>query len=136
MSATLTRYYTPGFGTIGIFTSGTGFECVTIERDWISNKKSVSCIPEGIYECRIGNSSKNLPYATVAYEILNVPNRTDIKIHVANYPHELEGCIGFGKYILGEAKELMVTKSADTILAFHKHMNFEPFTLEIVQYSP
>lgn len=135
MKAILTRYYTPGLGTVGELVLGT-FKCVTIERDWINNKQEISCIPEGVYQCKLGPSSKNLPYSTMAYEVRDVPNRTLIKIHVANYPHELEGCIGLGRYILGESKSMMIAKSAETVLEFHKVLNEEEFELEIVQYKP
>lgn len=135
MIAELVRYYTPKLGTIGRFVIGE-FGSLAIEKDWVENTKSLSCIPEGEYECRPRWSSKNAPNYDWAYEITNVPGRTDVLIHIANWPHELEGCVALGNGLMFSAKEIGVSNSRDTIRAFHTYMNREPFMLLISQYNP
>lgn len=118
-------------GTFGtLFTDG--FSCATVERPWKDNEQSISCIPEGTYRCEFGKSSRNIPISDKAYEVLNVPKRTSIKIHVANWPEDLEGCIGLGEEVLVVAGgRRMVTRSGPTIKRFHEHFNGEPFTLVV-----
>ncbi len=68
----------------------------TVEREWLDNERFKSCIPEGEYEVGPRTSSR---FGAVM-EVMNVPNRTDILFHAANWPSSLQGCIspglGFG----------------------------------------
>ena len=77
--------------TLGFFTYG-DFSCVTVELPWKDNKNSVSCYPAGIYKCRKIVS----PTHGDCIEIMNVPNRTNIQIHAANYARQLLGCTAVG----------------------------------------
>ena len=70
------------------------FECFTVERPWLDNKPRESCIPEGTYTIRLGMYNRG-GYA--AYEVLNVPDRTLIKIHIGNTIDDVIGCIAPGK---------------------------------------
>ena len=78
--------------TLGTLTLPNGWECSTIERPWLNNTVNISCIPAGTYQVAefSGNKYKDV------FQILNVPQRTYILIHVANWSHELHGCIGVG----------------------------------------
>lgn len=69
------------------------FEFKTIELPNKGNKRKVSCIPEGEYDCvKIYSMTKGQ-----CFQVLNVPNRTSILIHVGNYATgkkvDTEGCI-------------------------------------------
>ncbi len=64
----------------------------TIELPWRDNKPLVSCIPHGDYEVAWGYGA----HLGEALELLAVPDRTGIFIHVANFASELLGCIGVG----------------------------------------
>jgi len=63
----------------------------SLERPWLNNKVSVSCIPEGTYLVKRDRTGKHQYYA-----IQNVPNRTFIEQHAANYVSQLEGCQALG----------------------------------------
>lgn len=75
----------------------------TIERPWNNNKPCTcksnpctcdsSCIPPGIYRCRKIKTRTGRK----TYEILNVPDRTEILFDVANTYLDLKGCVGMGK---------------------------------------
>lgn len=69
------------------------FECFTVERPWLMNRPSVSCIPTGIYPVSYGRYNAG-GYDTIV--VNDVPGRTHIKFHVANIAGDLEGCIGVG----------------------------------------
>lgn len=64
----------------------------TIERPWLLNKPWESCIPDGEYSM---NSYSSETYPNV-WQIANVPGRTHILIHAANYADQLAGCIAPG----------------------------------------
>lgn len=69
-------------------------ECFTLEP---AKDKPVHeghpCIPAGVYEVRL-TLSPHMGYVTP--EVLDVPGRTAIRIHKANYPEELLGCTAVG----------------------------------------
>lgn len=69
------------------------FDCYTLELPWRENKQNISCIPIGRYPIKPRTSKK---YG-LHLEVLNVPDRSDILIHEANFVFQLEGCIGVGK---------------------------------------
>ena len=78
--------------TLGTLTLPNGWECSTIERPYLYNQVNISSIPAGTYQVApfSGNKYKNV------YQILDVPERTYILIHVANWSHQLHGCIAVG----------------------------------------
>ena len=65
----------------------------TIERPWKNNTPFVSCIPAGRYPvARVDSPS----YGKDTWLIDEVPDRTHILFHVANYAYNVQGCIGLG----------------------------------------
>lgn len=71
-----------------------GFECYTVERPWAGNRPRESCIPEGTYRlapCVFERGG----YAS--FEILDVPDRSLIKIHVGNTKDDVLGCVALGR---------------------------------------
>lgn len=85
----LTRTYFPD-GTNGQLECEGKFISYTIELPWRNNEKRVSCIPEGKYLLR----KRYSPKFKWHLEIVDVPNRSFILFHTANYaPSELTGCI-------------------------------------------
>lgn len=68
------------------------FECFTLELPWKDNQRRVSCIPEGEYKAIKHRSPK---FGDSVW-IQNVPNRSEILIHPANYVRQLLGCIAVG----------------------------------------
>lgn len=69
------------------------FECRTLELPWRENVRNISCIPEGTYPIRSRVSQK---YGAHLH-ILDVPDRSLILIHEANFVRQLRGCIAVGK---------------------------------------
>ena len=68
------------------------FECYTLELPWKDNQRRVSCIPEGEYKAIKHHSPK---FGNSVW-IQDVPNRSEILIHPANYVRQLLGCIAVG----------------------------------------
>lgn len=120
-------------GTFGNLVSD-GFNCVTGELPWHDNKNGISCIPEGTYICKIIDSPKH----GKCYQVMNVPKRSMIEIHSANWmgdapkwKKQLEGCIALGDMVGTLDGQLAVLRSKVTVDAFEKYMNDEDFELTI-----
>jgi len=135
MIATLDRYRKETYATAGIFrlfdeAKKLIFECKTIELPDKNNEPKVSCIPSGSYDCRWSYSPS---FKIYTYEILNVPNRSGIRIHAANYSRQLKGCIALGTANADIDKDgtIDVTNSKATIAQFEKLMNGKTLKLTI-----
>jgi hypothetical protein len=104
LKAILKRTHQPK-QTIGTFTLYDGKKvlmvCNSIELAWKENRPQISCIPAGNYKVVYRESPKYPRH----YHILDVPNRSFILIHPANFAGsnnpktgkpDLLGCIGLG----------------------------------------
>jgi len=83
--------------TLGIATvmDGYGFplwECRTLELPWKDNKNRISCYPEGVYRVKKRTSQK---YG-LHFHIQDVPGRSFILWHAANFVRQLLGCTAVG----------------------------------------
>lgn len=67
------------------------FECFSLER---TRTGEHPCIPAGVYRVHL-TPSPHLHYVTP--EVLEVPGRTHIRLHVANKASELLGCTAVGE---------------------------------------
>jgi hypothetical protein len=65
----------------------------TIELPWKNNEPFISRIPAEIYPYTKYKSPSN---KTTVFLLHNVPGRSEIEIHIANYVRELKGCIAVG----------------------------------------
>ncbi|ODR86730.1 DUF5675 family protein [Shewanella xiamenensis] len=92
-----------GIGTFGeLFHEGKRL-CVTVEREWLNNRKSQSCIPAGTYTLRHHNSPSKghclaLESPELGVTVLGPSHRTHCLVHSANWPLQLEGCIAPGTH--------------------------------------
>lgn len=110
MNVFLDRFKFTDTGTFGMLTNDTGNLCFTCELPWKDNQHDISCIPTGVYDVEKYQSPKHGD----VWQIMNVPNRSNIEIHPANLPSQLLGCIGVGE-ALGELYNLPdVTNSQKT----------------------
>lgn len=100
--------------TIGIATFGDR-SWYTIENPWLENRVNLSCIPEDCYQMVRVNSPK---YGPDTWEIANVPGRTHILIHKANWANDVLGCVGFGMGLFDNLEG--VTNSARAVGAFYE----------------
>lgn len=105
------------------------FHCKTIELEVDKNQKRDDAIPFGDYKVIKRNSPKYGDH----FHILNVPNRSYILIHAANYSRQLLGCVAVGKeHIDIDGDGLKdVTSSRATIKMLNEFCNDE-FDLLII----
>jgi hypothetical protein len=91
---TIKRYYTPQ-GTFGDLSKEDGSKlCHTVERPHASFSSDHPCIPEGTYIAERYQSPN--PNHGLVWLLKEVPDRTFIEFHIANWPSELLGCIAPG----------------------------------------
>lgn len=67
-----------------------------IERGYMNNKRNISNVPAGTYSMQLEYSPK---FNTDLWELKGVPNRSECKVHAANYWGQLNGCISPGLYL-------------------------------------
>jgi len=141
MNITLKRIGSTPWGTLGRLTTESGFECVTMEREWAGNKSKKSCIPAGDYLLKQRNSA--IVYRTTkgkhskGWEVTAVPGRSFIMIHPGNWQTDLEGCIAPGRvFSILQGKPAVV----HSLLAFNDLMRelsgSEQHKLRIVWEDP
>lgn len=110
------------YGELGVYADPhnpmkPSFTCYTVELPWRDNQRMVSCIPLGAYVCKPEMYNRG---GYMAYELQEVPNRSEILIHVANAPNDLAGCIGVGKSFGWIGMQYGVISSGDTFKALLK----------------
>lgn len=132
--ATLTRAPSTDEGTFGLLQ----FDASTLhttELPWRDNRPQASCIPPGVYRCEIVQSPK---FGRV-YGVRDVPGRSNILIHAANYGgdkskgyrSDLLGCIAPAMAV-GPLNGQMAGLSSRAALAeFMAWAGGEPVELEI-----
>lgn len=123
------------YSDMGVFGSlfVDGQRLVSIERPWLNNQVSVSCIPEGTYRCVPRRYNRG---GYDAVEVTDVPNRTHILFHKANTMHDLAGCIGVASRI-GVLNRMWA--GLDSKTAFGIFMDVygdDEFDLTITRYVP
>lgn len=107
----LTRTYFPE-GTNGKLECEGKLIAYTIELPWKQNEKRVSCIPEGKYFIRKRYSTKYKWHL----EVVDVPNRSLILFHPANYAqNELLGCIAPVTKLSGPGMGLLSRKAFEKL---------------------
>lgn len=131
---TVTRTKSNSKQTTGHLVASNGgavYTCKTLELPWKSNSNNISCIPPGIYDVVYTFSPRFMKFM---YEIKNVPKRSGIRIHSANYASQLQGCIALGTQLsdINKDGELDTTNSRIAIAAFEGFMLKKPFKLQII----
>lgn len=133
MHVKIQRIQKDDFQTLGILTiyddnNFPKWECRTLELPDKDNQSRISCIPEGTYTVVKRNSAKYGDH----FHIKDVPNRSYILVHNANYKRQLLGCIAVGLShtdIDGDGHR-DVTRSKSTLKDLNRELP-DTFQLEI-----
>ena len=110
--------------------------CVTLEEPWRDanqdgiGDKNVSRIPAGEYVCRRDMHGKSKPNPYEVWEVLGVPGRSEIHIHIGNTSEDTLGCILVGSAWAG-ANSISGSRNAfDKLMRETKDLN--ELTLRVV----
>lgn len=100
-------------GTLGVIDFA-GETFYSIERPWLDNAPNVSCIPVGNYDMGWRDS----PRFGETWHVQEVQDRTYILIHAANFPKDVQGCIGLGTGLMGD--RIAVSNSRKAVARFEE----------------
>lgn len=126
---TLTRLEESHNGTWGkLVCKEADLDLHTLERMWVGNKKGVSCIPAGRYLVQATQSYK---FRRIMYLVQGVEGRSGIRIHSANWPEELQGCIALGTITTIAAKGKMLLNSRIAVTRLETNLGFRDFYLTV-----
>jgi len=100
-------------GTLGVIELA-GETFYSIERPWLDNAPNVSCIPVGAYD----TGWRDSPRFGETWHIKEVQDRTYILIHAANFPKDVQGCIGLGTGLMGD--RIAVSNSRKAVARFEE----------------
>ena len=133
LTVNLTRTSNGVYETLGNLTAQNGgatFQCKTLELPYKGNQVDISCVPVGKYRVLRTFSWKMMKYT---YELQNVPYRSGIRLHSANYFYQLKGCIALGDGFvdLNKDGQLDVKNSQNTLKSFEGFLQNKPFDLII-----
>lgn len=131
----LIRNETSTVGTFGRLVFGNDFSCYTGELPSRNNEKGKSCIPAGVYIFVWSKSPKH----GHCYEAENVPGRSDIQIHAANWMGDKEkgfkcqllGCIAPGMLVDQLEGQKAVISSKKALQMLEDYLERKTFELEI-----
>lgn len=91
----------------------------TLEEPWRDNRRKVSCIPAGTYECVPHNwdISDKFRFNRV-WRVNHVPNRDAILIHKGNTVKDIEGCIlvGTQRGVIDDLRAVLNSRAAIDML--------------------
>lgn len=130
MKLILQRLYTTEHGTFGILTTSENEKiCVTLEEARSDNARGVSRILAGAYKMFRRFSPKRRYFVL---ELLGVPGRSNVQIHIGNTLADTEGCILVGSRYAAKG-------IAESRVAFKKLMNLvvneKELTLEVRDHA-
>ncbi len=128
MHIILQRFCYSPHGTFGHMRLPSGVVLATVERPWADNIPMVSCIPIGDYECG------PRPFYRGGYdavEIKAVPGRSHILMHVANFPEQVNGCIGINSYFGANQGKWCGWRSKDAFNRLMSEVKQQSFDLHI-----
>ena len=102
--------------TIGKLYCNGEFIAHTLELPWKDNQKSVSCIPEGRYRCRVRLARESATRDYVHLLVQDVPNRSYILFHYGNFPSDTRGCILTGTHRAQSPDKILESRMAHPYL--------------------
>lgn len=113
------------------------FSSYMLELPWKNNQNEISCIPDNIYTVRKWTAEQakavGKKYDYDHFEILEVPNRTGILQHGANYVTDLRGCQAHGEALQDMNKDgLLDVVGSRKALAKAFALLPDKFTLTII----
>ena len=108
------------------------YRCACLELPWKDNAPRISCVPAGTYPLELEYSNA---FKMDLWELKDVPGRSEVKIHAANEPKELLGCIAPGLFHMDINKDgkMDVASSKKALARIHAALDgFTSTTITII----
>lgn len=118
MKLNLVRVAQDKEATLGVLVIDGRPRMVTLERPWLDNAKEVSCVPAGEYKVKPIQS----PRFGATWEVMNVPNRSNILFHKGNTADDSKGCILVGLQYGTETGIPVIAQSGTAFGVLHRFL--------------
>jgi len=105
--------------TLGVLLIEDRPRMVTLERPWLDNAKEVSSIPPGDYKVKPVQS----PRFGATWEVVNVPNRSNILFHKGNTADDSKGCILVGLQYGTETGSPVISQSGSAFTVLTRFLD-------------
>ncbi len=92
------------------------FMAHTLELAWRDNQRSVSCIPRGVYDCRLRVARESASRDYLHLLVQDIPERSWILFHIGNFPSDTKGCILTGTHRANTPNKILESRKAHTHL--------------------
>ena len=116
------------FGTFGVLLINKQLFCLTLEPRDEENANDISSIPAQQYMCKKYSS----PRYPNTFQVMHVPNRTNVLFHAGNVSNNTMGCILLGRSVGTVNGKRGVLDSNATMKEFMEIMSpYASFTLTI-----
>lgn len=117
------------YGTFGVWLIDKQVFCVTLEPKDEENAPNISSIPAQQYICKKRYSAK---FDIMTFEIMDVPERTDVILHPLNIVSQTKACIGLAQHFGKLGKDRAILNSGNTFKKFMEIMkDVDEFLLTI-----
>lgn len=128
----LERFFYGRAVTLGLLVVGREL-LYTAEDPWVGNAPMISCIPDDLYDVEPRRFNRG---GYDAWEILNVPGRSQIKIHRGNTADDVSGCIVVGRELACFGGSVGVANSAAAWKILYGALGGRAFRLSITPTVP
>jgi hypothetical protein len=126
-------------GTFGVLLQNGKPFALTLERQWLDNKRNVSCIPAGKYMAVRCNKSveygyRDSPKFGDTFVVESVPGRSKILFHKGNIDDDSHGCILVGEQFGKLGRSTAILSSKDGFNEFLKiNRDLCSFMFEVIE---
>ncbi|MGO8502762.1 DUF5675 family protein [Rhizobium leguminosarum] len=128
----LSRVIAANGASLGVM-SGLSRTLYTLEEAWRENKPKVSCVPAGTYRCIPHGWERGARVSKPqTWELVDVPGRSAVLIHIGNTTKDTEGCILAGMGLMVTQLLSSVSDSRMAIDLMRREIGADEFTLTIV----
>ena len=110
----LTRFYYGDTVTLGALELPDRAVLYTCEDGWHENQRMISCIPDGLYRVVPRRFNKG---GYMAWEITDVPGRSQILFHKGNKAADVTGCVVVGTELFAIAPGVLGVANSAIALA-------------------
>ncbi|TBG37170.1 hypothetical protein ELG78_09325 [Rhizobium leguminosarum] len=132
MQLTLNRLTESNGASLGVL-KGLSRTLYTLEEAWRENKPKVSCVPAGSYRCiPHGWEAGTKVSKPRTWELVGVPGRSAVLIHIGNTTRDTEGCILAGMGLMVTQLLSSISDSRLAIELMRREIGPNEFMLTIV----
>ena len=110
--------------------------CSSLEKPWEGNQANISCVPPADYPIFKDIRHRGRDSEIEVWELREVPGRSQIQFHIANYPSQLLGCLATVTNLVKIDDKVMGTSSRDAFERFMARIGSKTEGIVSIQDRP